>query len=197
MTDEKFLMISMEDPKAKKLADVLGNKSCKKIVDYLADNKEASAKDLSDALKMPMNTVDYNIKKLVDSGIVEKKKNFFWSKKGKKIVMYGLSNKSIVISLRNSFGSKFKTLVPAFIIAGFGTILVRLFNRPRIIEKNLIEETPKVFAARGADFLESAGSNFQETSSIFLTQPNPAWIWFLVGTLTVILIFAIINWRKL
>ena len=75
--------------------------------------------------------------------------------------------------------------------------LVRLFNRPRIIEKNLIEETPKVFAARGADFLESAGSNFQETSSIFLTQPNPAWIWFLVGTLTVILIFAIINWRKL
>lgn len=197
MVDEKFLMISMEDPKAKKLADVLGNSSCKRIVDYLADNKEASAKDLSDALKMPMNTVDYNIKKLVDSGLVEKKKNFFWSKKGKKIVMYGLSNKSIVISPKKSIRTKINSLIPAVIIASVGTILVRLFNRPKIVEQNLVEQTPEVFAAKSAGVLESVSSNFQETSSIFLTQPNPAWIWFLAGTLAVILIFAIINWRKL
>ena len=74
MTNEKFIMVSMDDPISKKLAEVLGNDSCKKIINYLAEKNEASAKDISDALNMPLNTVDYNLKKLLESGFVEKKK---------------------------------------------------------------------------------------------------------------------------
>jgi len=118
MTDEKFMLVSLEDAKIKSLAEVLGNKTCKKIIDYLADNEEASQKDLSLALDIPMNTMEYNMKKLLLSGLVQKRKNFFWSKKGKKIVMYELSNKSIVISPKKRVGEKFKSLVPTFILTG-------------------------------------------------------------------------------
>ena len=91
MVNDKFVLVSMNDDRTKKIADVLGNKTCKKIIDYLADHEEMSAKDLSDGLKIPLNTLDYNMKKLLDSELVKKTKNFFWSKKGKKIVMYELS----------------------------------------------------------------------------------------------------------
>ena len=35
MTENKYIIISMDDPKTKHLADVLGNKTSKKIIDYL------------------------------------------------------------------------------------------------------------------------------------------------------------------
>jgi len=131
MSDDKFIMMSMEDSKTKSLADVLGSKTCKKIIDYLVDHDEASQKDLSDALNIPMNTMDYNMKKLLASGLVQKRKNFFWSKKGKKIAMYELSNKSIVISPKRGFGDKMKTLIPGFMLAAVGTFAVWVYDRIR------------------------------------------------------------------
>ena len=56
-------MISMDDDKAKAMAGVLGNKTCKKIIDCLAE-QETSEKDLADNLKLPISTVEYNLKKL-------------------------------------------------------------------------------------------------------------------------------------
>ena len=116
MDENHFMLISLEDSKSKAISEVLGSKTCKKIIAYLSERKEASQKDLSDALNIPMNTLDYNIKKLVESGFIQKKKEFFWSKKGKKIIMYELSNKSIVISPKKSTSQKFKSIIPAFIL---------------------------------------------------------------------------------
>ena len=131
MASNKYIMFSMDDERIKNLAGVLGNKTCENIIDYLEKNDEASAKDISDALKLPMNTVDYNIKKLVESGVVEKKKKFFWSVKGKKIVTYGLSNKSIVISpKKTSIQSKAKTILTGILGVGIATALVGWFTRP-------------------------------------------------------------------
>ena len=98
MSDDKFIMFDIDDERSKDLADVLGNKTCKKIIDYLSEVKEASEKDIADALSMPINTVEYNLNKLIKSGLVEKTKNFFWSVKGRKIGMFKLARKHIVIS---------------------------------------------------------------------------------------------------
>ena len=100
----------MNDEKSKTLAGVLGNKTCKKIIDFLITKNEASEKDIANALNIPINTAEYNLKKLVDSGLIQRAKNFFWSKKGKKIPLYRLSNKSIIISPKSSnIGSKIKS----------------------------------------------------------------------------------------
>lgn len=210
MASNKYIMFSMDDNRIKNLAGVLGNKTCESIIDYLEKNDEASAKDISDALKLPMNTVDYNIKKLVESGVVEKKKKFFWSVKGKKIVMYGLSNKSIVISpKKTNIGNKFKSIVPTALIAGIGTVLVGIFTKPAQILKSGAYDSAPVLeemqaATTGAGGLAEAGVDAVRDTTInninIFTDAaphTPFWVWFLAGALVALFIFSILNWRKL
>ena len=73
--DDKFILMGLEDSRAGHVAEVLKNKTCKKILDFLADTKEASELDISKGLGMPINTAEYNLKKLIKAGLVEKTKN--------------------------------------------------------------------------------------------------------------------------
>lgn len=199
MDEEKFMMISLGDSKMKGLAEVLGNKTCKRIIDYLAENIEASQKDLSDALDIPINTVEYNIKKLLSSGLVQKRKNFFWSKKGKKIVMYELSNKSIVISPRRSAAEKFKGLIPGIIVSAVGSFALWTYQK--------IISSSNHIAAKTAPML-AAGNKYEATLTAVKTtantavsssqySPGPLWFAFFGGAILVLFIVAIVNWRRL
>ena len=64
MTKEKFLLVSLQEDKAKKLAQVVTNDNCRRILDYLAD-REATETDLAKKLNLPISTVHYNLKQLV------------------------------------------------------------------------------------------------------------------------------------
>lgn len=193
MTKEnKFILISMEDDRAKKIAEVLGNKTSKKIIDTLAESSELSEKDISDKLGLPINTVEYNLKKLVSCEIVEKTKTFFWSKKGKKIPTYKLSNKSIVISPKSSkISSKLKSLLPAFLVSIVGTFLVKIFT----LKSNLTADSSEqvFFATQVSEELIITSS---KGNMLPFYQAEP-WIWFLSGSILIIAIFAAFNWRKL
>jgi predicted transcriptional regulator len=186
--NKKYILISMEDKKIKKLAEVLGNKTCKKIINLLAE-KESSEKDIADSLNIPINTVEYNLKKLIQAEFIEKAKNFFWSKKGKKIDIYKLSNKSIIISQKSSqVSSKLKSILPVAIFSGLCAVLLKyvfLLNQPltRLGKDVLLSEETKTVSL--------------EAGNTFFIQPSPIWVWFLAGALLAILIFAILNWRKL
>lgn len=190
MDENKFMLVSLEDETSKSIAEVIGSKTCKKIINYLSE-KEASQKDLSDALKIPMNTLDYNIKKLLESGFIQKKKNFFWSKKGKKIVLYGLSNKSIIISPKKSTGEKIKSILPAFILTAVGTFAVGVYEKLTSVSRNI--QTNYDMVSESSEILKVAGTS----PTIMSSQPIPLSIWFLLGSIIAIFIISIINWRKL
>ncbi len=118
MTDKR-IDFDIDDPRAGIIAEVMANKTCKRILGLLAE-KEMSESDISQALSIPLNTVGYNIAKLLESGLIEKTKSFFWSIKGKKIPTYKLSNKKILISPKKMISS-----VPVvMLIALLGVILV-------------------------------------------------------------------------
>lgn len=209
MTENHFMLVSLEDSKSKSISEVLGSKTCKKIIGYLSERKEASQKDLSDALSIPMNTLDYNIKKLLDSGFIEKRKNFFWSQKGKKIAMYELSNKSIVISPKKSSSQKFKSILPAFILTAAGTFAVWAYEKIKYSSYNLQNSVynPGVgssgtILSKGAEVASSPsaiGVASDSYRTIISTTPNSVliWPWFLAGALLTILIISIVNWNKL
>lgn len=190
MVDEKFLMFSMDDERIKSLSEVLGNKTCKKIIEYLSETNEASQKDISTSVKLPMNTTEYNIKKLLESGLIQKRKNFFWSKKGKRIVMYELSNKSIVISPRNSFSQKIKSIVPSVILLFAGTVALWVYERINSVspENNLV-------AGYKEGIVDSTINN--ALPQIVSPDLNPLWVYFFAGGVLVLLISSIVNWRKL
>ncbi len=117
--------VDLDDPRTGKIAEAISNKSCKKILALLAD-KEMSQKDISDKLGMPLNTVEYSLKKLIDAGLVEKSKNFFWSVKGKKIPMYRVADKKIIISPKTMVN---KVVVPAILVLGAIFLAVILFTQ--------------------------------------------------------------------
>jgi len=130
--DDKFILMGLDDERSKKVAGILGNKTCKKIIDHLTEAKEASEKDISEALGIPINTTEYNLKKLLETGLVEKTKNFFWSKKGKKIPMYKLAKKHIVISPKSRPNlTALKTILPLIAAVVVINLLVISFLFPQ------------------------------------------------------------------
>ncbi len=201
VNEDKFILVSLDDSKSKSIAEVIGNSTCKKIINYLDENKEASQKDLSDALKLPLNTIDYNIKKLLDSGFIQKKKNFFWSKKGKKILMYELSNKSIVFSPKKNDIEKFKSIIPAIILIGaltFGIFVFEKINEAGKKTVSYVEDSSALFlekASGGANNFVSFAPQISE--GLLNSKFNYGWAWFLGGAILAILILSILNWRKL
>jgi DNA-binding MarR family transcriptional regulator len=198
MEDNNYILLSLNDEKSKAISEVLGSSTCKKIINYMTEVPEASQKDLSDALKIPLNTVEYNIKKLLTSGLIQKRKNFFWSKKGKKIIMYELSNKSIIISHKRAVSEKIKSIMPAFILTLAGSFALWTYGKvksvPRVVQKNIPTSEDVFYAAS-----EMASDTSTTISPDTLLTPigTPLWLWFLIGSLIAIFIISIVNWRKL
>jgi DNA-binding transcriptional ArsR family regulator len=129
MASAKYIELNLNDKKAEKVAEVLSNKTAKKILGLLAD-KELSESDISSELRIPLNTVGYNIHKLIESGLIEKTSSFFWSVKGKKIPTYRVANKKIIISTKNSFKSLFgSALFGGLILGGIKLIINYSHNK--------------------------------------------------------------------
>lgn len=191
MSEENFILVSLDDSKSKEISEILGSKTCKKIINYLSENKEASEKDLSEKLNLPINTIEYNLKKLISSGFIQKRKNFFWSKKGKKIVMYELSNKSIVISHKKPNLEKLKSIIPAFILTATATFAVWAYETINNTRNSIQDNS-------AGGLMYKASAEITESIPTWITpQPTPIWAWFLAGALLSIFIISIINWRKL
>lgn len=190
---KKYLMISFEDPKIKKLSEVLGNNTCKRILDFLSE-KEASKTEISKVLKIPLNTIEYNVNKLTEAGLIEKSKDYFWSTKGKKIGIYKISNKSIVISPKNQ--NKIKNILTLIGLSGLTALFIGILSKPKeeIIYKSMEAGEDAASAFSGEEVLLTATP---ETANIIIMLSSQPWFWFLIGALGIGIIFLILNWKKL
>ncbi|MBU0893942.1 MAG: helix-turn-helix domain-containing protein [Nanoarchaeota archaeon] len=189
---KKYVMFSMDDENIRNLSTVLGNKKCKKILDFLSETKEASEKDIADSLKIPLNTVEYNLKKLLKSNLIEKTKNFFWSKKGKKIPMYKVSNKSIIISPKLRIINSITNLLPVALLSGIGGLMVRKFYlASQEATKQLIGTSTEALPA-----ISVASNDAQEFTKIIIPEvmnQSSIWIWVLGGILVGLIILFIVK----
>lgn len=190
---DNYLLVSLDDEteQSKAISEVLSSKTSKKIINYLTEVKEASQKDLSDKLKIPLNTIEYNIKKLLSSGLIRKRKNFFWSKKGKKIIMYELSKKSVVISHKKSTLDKLKSILPAFILTSVCSFALWTFQKISSLKTSTLKISEESVRT-ASDFVDQVPSPM-----VISSQGTPVWMWFFAGSLITILIISIVNWRKL
>ncbi len=202
---KKSIMIDLDDPRTDKIADVISNKTSKKILSLLAE-QELSETELSKNLNIPINTIEYNINKLEQVGLIEKTKGFYWSQKGKKIYKYVISNKKIIISPK----SIIKGIIPSLLITSIIALGIKFFvgiESPQTMQKAITKDIPAI-ASEGAGAIASEGTKIvaEEASRIAEPQisqlPNlisstNAWAWFLLGALTAMLIFLIWNSIKM
>lgn len=191
-------MIDLDDPRAGKIADILGNKTCKQILGILAE-REMSESEIAFELKIALNTVDYNIKNLVGAGLVEESKGFLWSVKGKRVLRYKIARKRIVISPKTSF----KGIIPAVLISGLGALAIKYW----VAGQNVIINSADKIRGLGA---EKAGELSSGSASVAMPSADgsaeivsgaanlgePA-LWFLLGSLIALFVFLAWNWRKI
>ncbi|OIO41217.1 hypothetical protein COU56_05085 [Candidatus Pacearchaeota archaeon CG10_big_fil_rev_8_21_14_0_10_31_9] len=195
---KKYIMLELDDEKLKILSDVLSNKTAKKILEYLAD-KEASEGEISSELNLPANTVNYNIKNLIEAGLIETGKNWKWSVKGKKILKYKVANKKIIISPKSS--SSVNKILGAFAVTGVFALVIKLFGLTQNnagTNSNYATDYGMELSKVASDAVGSgANSGAGIAQAVQTAQISNVWIWFLLGGIVALVIFMILNWRKL
>jgi len=198
--NEKYINFDINDPRASSIAEVMSNKTSKKILSYIAE-KEMSESDISSELGLPLNTVGYNIDKLLKAGLIEKSGNFFWSIKGKKILTYRISNKKIVISPKSVFGG----VLPALVISVIGAVIIG-FSRigqnagdnfsqvgSVAVQKTVSNVNVPDIASTAVVVAGNMANSIQQVS----IATNYSWVWFLLGALIAVFVVLIFNWRKI
>jgi len=187
---EKYLMFSLEDERSRKLGEVLGNKTCKKILDFLSE-QEASEKEISDKLGIPLNTVGYNIKKLKEAGLIEEKKHF-WSVKGKRIPVYKILNKHIIISPKKS-PRNLGSVLPVVLVAAIFSSFIWFYNKAGLLAnkvgEKMLDATPQA-----AESLSGAGEEMVNSTSAGFSLGIIGY--FLIGIWAIIVIFAVYSWKS-
>jgi len=188
MDKEKFVLVSLKESKTKKIADVLTNNTSREILDFLSEKKEATEGEIAKELKVPIITVHYNVKALLDSGLIESTQ-FRWSEKGKKMDIYKVARKYIVIAPRDVSGlkNKLKDIFLIFIVGIVAAGLIHIFTQIKLsgVEQKALSETVST----------GVGTN------IVAATPEAAGIplyglWFLIGVVFVLVLYLLFKRRR-
>lgn len=195
MADVPFLLVSLEEEKSKKLAQVLSNDTSRKILDLMSKHEFVTETEVAKELKIPLSTAHYNLDLLFKADLINGE-NYNYSEKGKKMVHYMLSNKYVIIAPKKSTAlfEKLKEFLPVVLISGLATLGVKYFFMAK----------PTLFVAQ---LMESGADKAAETSLKLAadaapvaaaSEPNIA-MWFMIGCVfasVLYLLITVIRHRK-
>lgn len=191
MAKKSFLLVSLKEDQAKKLAQVISNDTCRNILDYLT-KKNATESELSKELSLPISTVHYNLQHLLKAKLV-KAEEYHYSKKGKEVLHYSLSNQYIIIAPESTYGlkEKLKKFLPIVLIvaatAGIVQFLSKILVKP-VSTSFAAEEAVTKTASAAADQAVAAGAP--------ALQAIPFALWFLYGALFAVVVYFIYDLIK-
>ncbi|MBT7903390.1 helix-turn-helix transcriptional regulator [Candidatus Woesearchaeota archaeon] len=201
-----FLLVSLNDKKAKKIASVIKNPSCKKILDYLAGKERSTETEISKKLEMPISTVHYSIKQLVEAKLV-KSDEYTYSEKGKEINHYKLANKYVIIAPeedKKGLREKLKTIIPVALITGALGFVASLFGKSIgsfgssisttkiMAAQDMATESAQVMTAEVASFKSAPIAS--QASNMCGVDILTYFGWFIFGAITGIGIYLLIKY---
>ena len=159
---KKYLMFSLNDDRVGNLGEILGNKTSRKILDLLSE-KDLSESDISRILDIPFSTVSYNIGKLLKVGLIKEKMHLF-SVKGKRVPLYTVSNRDILISPGESSRDKLKGSVSLISVSAIFTAFIIWLERFRKIPREEVfmgaAEAAPMLLEKSAEVTSSSGFPF-------------------------------------
>src|SRR3989338_10434255 len=130
MAEESFMLVSLRENKAKKLAQVISNETSRKILGFLAQ-KEYAESELAKAMQVPISTVHYNLQHLIENKLVVAEE-FHYSQKGKEVMHYRLANKLIIIAPENTDSGlmeKLRALLPVGILTAAAAFALNYYSK--------------------------------------------------------------------
>lgn len=188
VNESTYIVASLEDARAKQLGQIISNEKARKILNLLT-KKRATESEIAKALKIPISTVNYNIKQLLKAGLITVKGSFY-SKKGNKVNVYSLAKKLILIAPKgvSVARSKIKTILPAAIITAALAGLIKLFYSMPFRTRMAIDKAAGIMpGAEEAAAFPTAVPTIPSTHYA---------LFFLAGALIALGIFMLISWRK-
>jgi DNA-binding transcriptional ArsR family regulator len=225
MTSKNFLLLSLEDKETKKIANVVSNESCKKILDFLAE-KDSTETEIAEILGIPLSTVHYNLKQLSDVGLVHSDE-FHYSDKGKEVKHYKIANKYIIITPKKTekLSDILKKLIPSFIVTFLATFMLFFYSlyqkttqkasgliaRSNIVTKSAVDiaydSEPEMMimadnliepevAVYTQPFIEETQNRFLMFFLNIFNEPL-IWLWFLLGSLFTIAVIILFSWLRI
>ncbi len=171
MKGKNFLLLSLEDEKAQKIAHILTNDSCKKILNFLAEN-QATETQISKELNIPLPTVHYNLKMLLDGQLILWDK-YHYPEKGKQVKHYTIANKYIVIAPnteKKSFFEKLKGIFPVYIIIGIFSYLIYLLDKGHDVALDTYKMTAFNYDVQTEGIMLARGVTEESVTPLFLDQ---------------------------
>ena len=198
-----FLLVNLNEKKTKKLAETITSDTSRKILNYLTEKDHESEANIAKELKIPISTVHYHLQKLQEAKLVMVEE-FHYSKKGREINHYKLANKYIIIAPKHVSGlkEKLKGILPVAIISVGIAAVIKVFQGFAGTVGTF--ETAKTMAAEPMmEAVPVMADAMVESYPVMncLPQSSPdVGLWFLVGSLSAIVIYLIImvvkEWRK-
>jgi DNA-binding transcriptional ArsR family regulator len=182
---DTFLLVSLDESRTKKLAQVVGSDTCRRMLDFLAE-KEATESEMASGLQMPLSTVHYNIKMLADAGLVTSEE-FHYSPKGREVSHYKLANKYIIIAPKTTEGlaGKLKKILPvATMVAATGIALQFIMQ-----QQGNSHSTQEIAQASTI----AAGKTAVAAAQAAAATQQPIAAWFIAGGLFALLALFIAN----
>ncbi len=188
---DKYILVSLDEKKSKDLANVISNDTSRKILDYLGEHDKVAPVHLSKKLNIPISTVTYNLNHLKKQGLVETK-DHAWSDKGKKVELYSIAKKLIVIAPKGfDWKDSLKKIIPIGLVGLVGTALLKAFQ-PMM----KLTGTQEMFIMEEA--AEDAAPAVADTAINTLSQGvyYPYWLFFLVFVCIIIVTIVYLDYRK-
>jgi DNA-binding transcriptional ArsR family regulator len=196
--NEKLLILPLNDKNSKKISQLISNDTARNILEAIASTP-LSASEIAEKLHTPLSTVQYNLEKLNDAGLVKVERTKY-SEKMKTVKIYAPQRKFVVITTEDM--SK-KGIVAAlkrclvvifFAVAGSGIIeLLTMKIKTPALEKAITsipaEEIPASIPVPAHVSPEKAIDMVPGFD--FFAHPG---LWFLFGCLFVMLVISLIEY---
>ena len=93
--DEKLLILPLNDKNSKKISRIISNDTARNILEAIASEPLLTS-ELAEKLRIPLSTVQYNLEKLNDAGLVKVERTKY-SEKMKHVKIYAPQRKFVVI----------------------------------------------------------------------------------------------------
>ena len=201
--DEKLLILPLNDKNSRKITQIISNDTARNILEAIA-SEPLSTSEIAEKLCVPLTTVQYNLEKLNDAGLVKVERTKY-SKKMKPVKIYAPQRKFVVIvpekTNRKDVIASLKRYLTVIFFAVAGSGVIEFFTAKM---KGPIGEVTRSISDEGggvpapilppeivpSPMPASKGINLGFGFDIF-AHPG---LWFLFGCLFVILVVFLIEY---
>ncbi len=132
--DEKLLILPLNDKNSKEISQIISNDTARNILEAIA-SEQLSASEIAEKLSIPLTTVQYNLDKLNNAGLVKVERTKY-SEKMKHVKIYAPQRKFVVIvpekTDRKNVIAALKRYLTVIFFAVVGSGIIEFFTAMRM-----------------------------------------------------------------